>query len=156
MITFSSPNNHLRHGLLLPCPRPPRYRTVPRKAVQADTRDTLEDVPAFLARSTRPQRIAAAFRTYLRAPRLNALVAQRPLERRAEEARLFHLSVQVSDRLLLAMRNRCPAFLAGVPFERVVPSALRALDGKLVLRLLMATTAPRTACSTVRHSCLIP
>lgn len=137
-------------------PSPPRSRTAPEKLCRRIPCDALKDVPAFLASSTRPQRIATAFRTYLRAPHFDAFVAKGPLERRAEEARFLHLGVQVSDRLLLAMHNRCPALLAGIPLEWVVPSALGAFDGKLVFRLLMATTAPRTACSTVRHSCPIP
>ena len=116
----------------------------------------LEGVPTFPADSPRPQHIAAAFRARLRAPRFDTLITEGPLKRRTEETGLLHLCIQVIDRVLLVMRNRRPALLTDVSFVRVVPPTLRTLNGKLVIRLLMATTTPRAACSTVGHSCLIP
>lgn len=110
---------------------------------------------AFLAGFSRADGVCAAFGADLRSPLFQAITAKRLLERRAEEACLLDLGVQVRDRLGVIALHWMAAFGAYIPVIRVVPSALRTFDRIDELRLLVATLTPRTASSAIRHPGLL-
>ncbi len=114
--------------------------------------DFPECVPAILAGCTTPQHVASAFGANFYAPSFQAVFAKRLLERRAEEACLLHLGVQVRHDFALIVDDRRTALRAKLSLVRVVPSANRAFNGEFRYRFLVATIAPRAACSAIRHS----